>query len=289
VRPPTATRAHAELAVPIMIGGEVLGVVNVEGETPFDALDQRTIEIVADHLATALQNLGLIEHARTAAVTDERQRLARELHDSVTQILSSISLLSQSLPAAWRANAADGERRAHRLAELSQAAFAEMRALLRELLPPTSRVSGVSLNSPGFLGLERLKEGGLSVALPRLLEVMTPEQVELHQDYSGYVAQALAHEEALFRVCQEAVSNVVRHAGAQRIDVAMKMEAAWVQLKVRDNGRGLPPKRNAAGIGLKSMQLRIARLGGTFDLRVGTPNGVEVTARLPRLDRTLGQ
>jgi signal transduction histidine kinase len=287
VQPPTSGRMQAELAVPILLGEEVLGVVNVEGETPFDALDQRTLEIVADHLAIALRNLELIDMARAAAVSEERQRLARELHDSVTQILSSISLLAQSLSAAWRTSPADGERRAQRLAELSQAALAEMRKLLRELLPPSTRVSSVSLNNPGFLGLERLKQGGLAVALPRLLEVMAPEQLELQQDFTGYVAQSLAHEEALFRVCQEAVSNVVRHAGARRLEVAARVEPNWVQLSIRDDGCGLAPARGESGIGLKSMRLRVARLGGSVELRPALPSGTEERARLPRLDRVL--
>src|SRR5688572_3917641 len=95
VQPPVPTQARAELAVPIVLGGDVLGVVNVEGEKPFDDLDQSTIEIVADHLAVAIQNARLIEQNRDAAVWQERQRLRRELHDSVTQILSSINLLAQ--------------------------------------------------------------------------------------------------------------------------------------------------------------------------------------------------
>ena len=141
VTPPVAEGAFAELAVPIFAEGEVVGVVNVEGEQPYDELDQRTLEIIAGHLGIAIQNARLHEQNREAAIWQERLRLRRELHDSVTQILSSISLLAQALPSAWRNSAEEGERRALRLAELAQTAFAEMRALLRELQPPHEQAS----------------------------------------------------------------------------------------------------------------------------------------------------
>ena len=94
-----------------------------------------TLVIVAEHLAVAIHNARLAEQSQRVAVLEERQRLARELHDNVTQVLSSISLMAQSLSAAWRKDPADGERRAERLRELAQMAFEEMRALLRELTP----------------------------------------------------------------------------------------------------------------------------------------------------------
>jgi signal transduction histidine kinase len=147
VTPPSTDGARAELAVPILAAGEVVGVLNVEGEQAYDELDQRTIEIIADHLGIAIQNARLHEQNREAAVWQERIRLRRELHDSVTQILSSISLLSQALPSAWRKSPEEGERRAQRLAELAQTAFAEMRALLRELQPPLAQEP--QLSGPG--------------------------------------------------------------------------------------------------------------------------------------------
>ncbi|MGQ0799801.1 MAG: GAF domain-containing protein [Pseudomarimonas sp.] len=286
ISPPTTEGARAELAVPILAAGEVLGVVNVEGEQPFDELDQRTLEIIADHLGIAIQHARLHEQNRQAAVWQERMRLRRELHDSVTQILSSISLLAQALPSAWRKSPEEGERRAQRLAELAQTAFAEMRALLRELQPPESSNSHISLQGRSFLGLERLRDGGLSAALPRLLDAMIPETLARRYRFDRYLPQQLAHEEALYRVCQEAISNVIRHSGAQRVTVDAYVDPAHAWLLVRDDGGGLPAPLQG-GIGLKSMRERLAKLGGDLSLQPAQPNGLEVIARLPRRDRNL--
>ena len=133
--PPLPINVRCELAAPIALGDEVFGCINIEGLDPFDEDDAESIEIIADYLAVAIKNAQLSREARQAAVMRERQRLARDLHDAVSQALSSISLMSQSLVSAWRRDPAEGERRARRLEELSRLAFSEMRALLRELRP----------------------------------------------------------------------------------------------------------------------------------------------------------
>ena len=146
VLPPMPINVRTELAVPIVLGDEVFGCINIEGVNPFDDDDVTSIQIIADHLAVAIKNARLSSEARQAAVMRERQRLARDLHDAVSQALSSISLMAQSLVSAWRRDPAEGERRARRLEELSRLAFSEMRALLRELRPD----SAVTRNRPGI-------------------------------------------------------------------------------------------------------------------------------------------
>lgn len=288
ITPPTTDGARAELAVPILAAGEVVGVVNVEGDQPYDELDQRTIQIIADHLGIAVQNARLHEQNRNAAVWQERMRLRRELHDSVTQILSSISLLAQALPSAWRASAQEGERRAQRLAELAQIAFAEMRALLRELQPPHEDNDSPSppKQTRNFLGLERLRDGGLGAALPRLLEAMIPETLARRYRFDGYFPQHLPHEEALYRVCQEAVSNVIRHSGAREVAIEAHVDADRVWLRISDDGGGLPAGIRG-GIGFKSMRERIAQFGGELTLAPASPHGLDVRACLPRRDREI--
>src|SRR5690606_8071136 len=135
------------------------------------------------------------------AVMRERQRLARDLHDSVTQVLSSISLMSQSLASAWRKDPKEGERRAHRLEELSRLAFAEMRALLRELRPLETQDR--TSRAPTAGSIEEVATYGLRRALQRLASMLAPETPEVRLDFSGYVSQALEREEVLFRICQE--------------------------------------------------------------------------------------
>ncbi len=289
VVPPGVTAPRAELAVPIKTPNEVLGVVNVEGDAPFDELDVSSIEVVADYLAVAITNARLIDQAREAAVLAERHRLARELHDNVTQVLSSINLLAQTLVPVWRRDADEGAKRVARLTELTQTAFAEMRSLLHELRP-TARESGapgmatISKTGRSYVGLERLREHALPGALTRLLAAMVPETLELKLDFAAYEPQVLEHEEALFRVCQEAVSNAIRHAEARRLYVSAAVQDAHAVLIVGDDGRGIPRGRTA-GIGLRSMSERMRSHGGELRIGLRAPHGTQIEARLPRADR----
>jgi signal transduction histidine kinase len=287
VIPPGVAAPLAELAVPIMRGDEVLGVLNVEGNARFDEFDQQSLEIIADHLGLAIQNARLNEQAKVAAVLAERQRLARELHDNVTQILSSISLLSQTLESAYRRDPAEGARRVQRLQQLSQTAFAEMRMLLRELAPPASgdASANISRRSRTFVGLERLKEHALPGALKRLLEAMAPENLALRLDFGNYVAQRLEYEETLYRVCQEAVSNVIRHAHSKKLYVTATVTRDQIVLQVADEGRGIGNEFRP-GLGLSSMRTRLETAGGHLRVTPNSPRGTLIEARLPRADRT---
>lgn len=103
-------------------------------------------------------------------------------------------------------------------------------------------------------------------------------------NFAGYVPQRLEHEEALYRVCQEAVSNTVRHAGAKRLRVEAAVTASEAVLRVADDGRGLDTEFRP-GVGLGSMRARIEHLQGQFRIAANTPCGTLVEARLPRSDR----
>src|SRR5262245_1813996 len=165
VAPPVPINVRTELAMPIVLGEEVFGCINIEGLEPFDENDVASLQIIADHLAVAIKNTSLSREARQAAVMRERQRLARDLHDAVSQALSSISLMSQSIVPAWRRDPAEGERRARRIEELARLAFAEMRALLRELRPDSSSEAGT--HAVENAGVADVKKMGLAAALQR--------------------------------------------------------------------------------------------------------------------------
>jgi two-component system, NarL family, sensor kinase len=284
VTPPGVPRAGAELAVPMIYGDEVLGVINVEGDERFDELDRMSLGIVAEHLVVAIHNARLKEQSQRLAVLEERQRLARELHDNVTQILSSISLMAQSLSAAWGKDPCDGERRAARLAQLAQMAFDEMRALLDELTPGEASASADRSAGPlQVLAGALLEQHDLATAVTRLLPVMVPGRLALHLDFDGYVPQAKARERALLRVCQEAVSNVIRHAEAGRVKVSARVDAEQVYLRVSDDGRGVAEDA-PRGLGLASMERRVVELGGTLRMRPRRPHGTVLLASIPRHD-----
>jgi signal transduction histidine kinase len=287
VMPPMPINVRTELAVPIVLGDEVFGCINIEGLNPFDEDDVTSIQIIADHLAVAIKNARLSSEARQAAVMRERQRLARDLHDAVSQALSSISLMSQSLVSAWRRDPAEGERRARRLEELSRLAFSEMRALLRELRPD-SAMQGVE--SAATAGVSDVKKLGLAAALQRFALVLAPQTPSIRLDFAGYRPQSVRLEESLYLICREALSNAIRHSGANRVDVSATVDGDVLTLSVRDEGRGFDPgeasERCERGIGLNTMSERAAVLGGVCEIRSSPGRGTTVCIRIPLLAMT---
>jgi signal transduction histidine kinase len=292
VAPPVPVNVRTELAVPIMLGEEVFGCINIEGLNRFDEDDVASIQIIADHLAVAIKNVSLSREARQAAVMRERQRLARDLHDAVSQALSSISLMSQSIVTAWRRDPAEGERRARRIEELARLAFAEMRALLRELRPDSSINLGP--NTADAPGVADVKKMGLAAALQRFAFILAPQTPSIRLDFSAYRSQSPSLEERLYLICREALSNAVRHSGADRLDVSAAVHEDILTLSIQDNGRGFDVAARAEasvddaeqGIGLQTMSERAAALGGVCEVQSQPGRGTTVCIRIPLLAMT---
>ena len=286
VPPPVHINVRTELAVPIVLGDEVFGCINIEGLRPFDEDDVSSVKIIADHLAVAIKNARLSSEARQAAVMRERQRLARDLHDAVSQALSSISLMSQSLAPAWRRDPNEGERRTRRLEELARLAFAEMRALLRELRPTPSDTAPTDFRS----GVEDVRAIGLKAALQRFANMLAPQSPIIRLEFCAYRAQDPSLEEGLFLICREAVSNAIRHSGAHRVEVRGAVVVDELVLSVIDNGSGFDERvhyERAAqdqldvGYGLQTMRERAAALGALCQIHSQPGHGTSVIVRLP--------
>jgi signal transduction histidine kinase len=278
--------------VPIVLGEEVFGCINIEGLNPFDEDDVASIQIIADNLAVAIKNVSLSREARQAAVMRERQRLARDLHDAVSQALSSISLMSQSIVTAWRRDPAEGERRARRIEELARLAFAEMRALLRELRPDSPIDLGPSTaDAPGAADVKKM---GLAAALQRFAFILAPQTPSIRLDFSAYQPQPPLLEERLYLICREALSNAVRHSGADRLDVNAVVNEDILTLSIQDNGHGfdVAARTEASadapeqGIGLQTMSERAAVLGGVCEVQSQPGRGTSVCIRIPLLAMT---
>ncbi len=274
VLPPGVRAPLAEMAVPILHGDRALGVLNVEGDQPYDALDRISLEIVAEHLGTAIVNARLFEDSRQLAVLEERQRLARDLHDNVTQIVSSMSLLTQSLEGAWQRDPAEAARRSARLGELARLACAELREMLRELAPPAA--ASTSMAAQVAPPPQPLPE-----RLAQLLQAMVPPHIQLSLETDRLPARAAAHDDAIVRICQEAVSNAVRHAAPAHIHVSFDVEeGGCLRLRVDDDGSGMPA-HVPHGMGLGNMRQRLHELDGTLQIRRRRPHGTAIVARLP--------
>jgi signal transduction histidine kinase len=287
VRPVAGTDARAELAVPILLGGDALGVVNVESDAPFTEDDAASLEIVADHLAVAIHNARVYDRAQQVAVVEERQRLSRDLHDSVTQHLFSVTLIAQSLASACRRDPVEGERMAQRLLELSRVALAEMRGLLFDL-----RADGAPGDPEPLSGISRVRREGLPSALRQHAAEVSGDTFRVDVEVRGYRPQPFVREEALFRIAQEALGNVVKHAGAHQVRIALALDASGVRLTVADDGRGFEPGelllRAAAGgagrvggLGFVSMRERAEALHGTLSIQARPGGGTAVEVTLP--------
>ena len=285
--------------IPLMVRSQRIGLVILS--YPFvhqwSEADLQPYQATAAQLAAAIdsrqQHLLLIERGQRLAVLEERQRLARELHDSVTQLIFSMTLIAQSIAPAWRRDAAEGERRVTRLLELSQSTLTEMRALLAELRPAedTAVASGVEGAMPE---IGRVRRDGLEAALRLHLADIARDGLQVDLTATEYRPQPLAHEETLFRIVQEALNNVVKHARARRIEITLRAVDGLISLTVRDDGQGFTSEPigladglrspTSGGFGLRIMRERAEALGGRIDVISAPGKGTIIDVRLPQED-----
>jgi len=283
---PGAIGILAELAVPILLGERVLGVLNVESDKPFDEEDAASLQVIADQLAVAIENARLYERGQRLAVLEERQRLARDLHDSVTQQMFGMVLMGESLGTVWRRDADEGERRVNRLVELCRRALAEMRALLAELRPDADTRAD-TVERPG---LARVRRKGLAHALASLQPDLAVERPEVSVDAESYVPQNLETEEALYRIAQEALNNVVKHANADHARITVRATGGETILEIVDDGIGFPSGRRkverggrtlSGGLGTTIMRERAEARGGSLRLESTPGQGTRVVVTIP--------
>lgn len=225
---------------------------------------QQTLEQQARDLA--LENARLISAAHDKAVMEERERLARDLHDSVTQALYGITLHAQ---AAWRLLAAGevggvGES-LHALQETAQEALDEMRLLIFELRPPM------------------LEQVGLVAALQARLNAVEGRaglQTRLIADSLGDLPSQI--EQTLYRIAQEALNNALKHAHAQHIVVQLRRTERGVMLEISDDGDGFDPVTagDNGGLGLRGIAERVAQCGGQLTLRSAAGAGTRLRVEI---------
>lgn len=262
----------AELIVPIIASGRVLGLINLESPEShaFSEEDMHLIETVADILAGTVENVHLYRRAQAAAVLEERNRLARELHDSVTQQLFSMTLTSQAARVQLERNPQRVALQLERLQETSAAALAEMRALIFQLRPPA------------------LRDQGLVAALQQHAQMLSRrEGIAIGLTVVGDERLARNLEQPLYRIVQEALNNVIKHASATHVKVVLEFTTEHVTVRITDNGTGFDlsslPTGHGRHLGVLSMRERAIELGGSMDLHSTLGVGTEVLVRVPRV------
>lgn len=277
------------LSIPIVVADEVLGVLNVESDDPIEEEDAQGLQIVADQLAVAMQNAKLYVQAKEGAALRERQRIARDLHDSVTQHLFGTVMVAESLSDVWERDAERGRERASRVLELARAALGEMRALLAEVRTsePTPKPQGRVKS-----GIQRLRAYGLAESLARLADDMADLGLNVALRVEGYSSQEFGLEEALYRITQEALNNAAKHAGANSATVELIHDERGFTLNVSDDGCGMDPEEleqlrsNGSGMGLTSMKERVVALGGRIGFVTDVGQGVRVEVEVPNSRQT---
>jgi signal transduction histidine kinase len=246
-------------------------------------------EATAAQLATAIdsraQQLNTFRKSREIAVLQERHRLARELHDSVTQILFSLTLIAQTIVPSFQRSTDEGTQRVARLLELSEKALEEMHALLDELRLDGDPDSVCPVRSAA---IGRVRSIGLRSALDELCDELRRDGFVIRLTYSTYSSQALAIEEALYGIARESFANFVKHAGDAAVDACLSCEKDTVVLQIRDSGcgfetRDLAPDNSAArrGMGISNMRERVETVGGRLILDSAPGRGTTVEAHVP--------
>jgi len=256
---------HSFMHVPIKIKDQMFGVFNFNYLQPrsFSEDERRLFIALAKRAAMAIENAQLYTQAQFAATIEERQRLARELHDAVTQTLFSSSLIADVLPRIWERNPEEGHRRLEELRQLTRGALAEMRTLLMELRPSA------------------LVEVELDDLLKQLGEAFTgrsriPVQLEVEGD--GDVPPAV--KVGLYRIAQEALNNVFKHASASQVQISLKSVQNGLELSVTDNGRGFDPSDiSFEHLGLKIMNERSNDIGVQLMIESKIDSGTKIIAR----------
>ncbi|MBI5289169.1 MAG: GAF domain-containing protein [Chloroflexi bacterium] len=253
--------------VPIRIEGKVHGdfaVARTRRHVPTSD-EQRLFQALADRASVAIQNAALYERAQQAASLEERQRLARELHDSVSQALYGIALGARTARTQLDRDPARAVEPIEYVLSLAEAGLAEMRALIFELRPESLQTEGLVAAIEKQVASTRARYG-----LDVTAELGTEPDIRLDV------------KEALYRVAQEALHNVVKHAHANHVRVGLATANGHVALEVRDDGRGFDPDGSYPGhVGLHSMRERIEKLHGTITIESRPGDGASIEVRVP--------
>jgi len=259
---------HSHLCVPLKIKDKVIGVMSAASDhaEAFDQSDKIIMQTLANQVSVAIDNARLYEQARHLAVLDERQRLGRELHDSVTQSLYGISLYAQAATGRIAINQFDQAKEyLNDIQNTAQESLADMRLLIFELRPPI---------------LE--KEGLIPALQNRLMSVENRAKIKSNIK-SNLTSRLPSHvEEGLYQIAREALNNIIKHARAKNILISVQKVQKCISMEIVDNGIGFEPK-NACGqgcLGLVNMKELVQSQGWQLLIESSPGNGARIKVEI---------
>ncbi len=266
---PGGPRVQSYLGTPIRLAGEVIGFLNLEsrvamafGDTPSEWLSAFT-----DSAAIAIRNAQLFERAQGAIVWEERQAIARDLHDAVSQTLFAANMIADALPYLWDKNAGQVPGKLHDLRQLTHHAMAELRTMLLELRPQT-------LETTDFEDLlkQLLRTYGSRTKTEFGLVFATSENVDLPVEVKV----------TFYRIAQEAINNIINHSAASNATIWVQQPGDTLMLIVADNGRGFEIDLSYPGHhGLRIMRERAEKIGATVEIRSAINKGTTIEVMWP--------
>jgi len=263
----------SELAVPVKVGNNVIGVLDIESKEidAFSEADLYTAQTLADQLAVAIENARLYEETRQMAVMEERNRMAREIHDTLAQGFSGIILQLEAAEQAMSGDVSATERHLNQARSLARKSLAEARRSVWNLRPQA---------------LEQLR---LVEAIKQEVDKFS-QSIGVNAKFSVFGARRELPPEietGLLRICQESLANVRKHAKATEVEVSLNFNESALELSIRDNGVGLKSRAASGDVnkrdtfGLISMRERARVLGGTLELQSRRGKGTLVRVVIP--------
>jgi signal transduction histidine kinase len=259
------------LGVPIVSPEGTIGafyLTEKEGAPAFDDEDQDLIELLAAHAAIAITNARLYERSSELSMLSERNRLALELHDVVSQKLFSLMLTAEAAATQMDRDLVAAKAQLERLRELAREALDELRSLILGLRPP------------------ELERDGLAGALRKEIEMLSRvhgTDVELQVE-RGFAGDGSERELAVLRIAHEAIQNALRHARAEHVVVKVAGHDGALTVEVTDDGIGFDPDRadvRSRHLGLTSMEERARELRGRLQIRSAPGAGTTVRVETP--------
>jgi signal transduction histidine kinase len=262
--------AHPELTdvlgVPISHGEQILGFIFAACKTEpggFTDRDERLVSLFAAHAAIALTNARLYERGRELSVLQERARLARDLHDAVSQKLFSVRAKARASAILVRRDPGRAIEEIDSIAGLAGEAHAELRAIIDGLAPPELAAGGLAASVRGYAAL-----AGRTYGTDVLVRVDDLPDLDA------------ARQTAVYRIAQEAIGNALRHSGGA-VSVCLSRRQRSVVLEVSDAGRGFDVSAPQQGLGLASMRERAGSVGGTLKITSVPGTGTKVRLTIP--------
>jgi PAS domain S-box-containing protein len=258
------------MSVPLMVKDNMTGILTLHHSTPghFTEAHEALALAFANQAAIAIENASYYRQAHSLAALEEREKLARELHDSVSQALYGIALGARTVRTLLERNPENPkalQAPVDYILSLAETGLSEMRALIFELRP------------------EALEVEGLVAALEKQADsLQARHQIEVQTSFCEEPALPIDSKEALYRICQEALQNIIKHAHADRVEVRLMVDDGQVVLEIQDNGIGFNPQGSFPGhLGLLSMNERALKIAGKLHVNSSPGEGTLIRAELP--------